>query len=155
MANRDTNVVDRKKFFIERINRAFKYSRRGPLSEVYLRCGDDLRIYWTRNWGETLYELSDNLGYVDWASIDMVDPFAVMEAVGLVVNLCQVDTYEELEDWFYENVRQVCGEVRVFGYMVNRAEALKSCDPIAWREFFLAWLNAGVKSVDELCCDEG
>lgn len=78
MDNRDINVgdegavalspIDRKKFFIERINRAIKFIKRNPLSEVYLRYGDDLRIYWTRNWGETLYELSDNLGYVDWAS---------------------------------------------------------------------------------------
>lgn len=87
--------------------------------------------------------------------VDIDDLLEVSESVDLVVNSIHVDTYEELEDWFYENVRQVCGEVRVFGYMVNRAEALKNCDPIAWRELFLGWLNEGIKSVDGLCCDEG
>lgn len=141
-------ALKRKELLVEQINQAIETNRGlDPYGEAYLRWDGEDTFSWSRNWGETLYEMAEELGHVDWENVDERDSIELSSTVDVVVESFAWYTDDELEDWFYNHVQDVCGVVTVFGYTVNRAEALKRCDHYAWRELFLNWLDAGVMDV--------
>ena len=48
----------------------------------------------------------------------------------------------ELEDRFAEELDDCCEPVEVCGFMFDAGRALRDLDPIAFRESFLAWIDA-------------
>ena len=57
----------------------------------------------------------------------------------------------ELEDEFYEWMNEVFSEnVNICGLEMNPVDVLKHYDPIAYREYFLDWINSeGIEEVEE------
>lgn len=138
----------RKEFFVARLNETIK-EKRGcdPHSEEYIRLDGSEKLHWSRGWGETLYRLTHYEGMVDWVDIDMDDSAQVATLCEDVVETFHHYTVEDLEEWFRTRTEVICGELCVCGYRLNAMEALRLCDPVAWREEFFNWLDEGVMDV--------
>lgn len=134
----------RKEFFINQINKAIEDVRGcDPTFEEYLRMDSSNTLHWSRNWGETLYDLAEEEGLVDWDDIDLDDVLCILDECETVAHAFHHYDADFLEEYFQQETESICGYVSVCGYKINAMEALRLCDPTAWREQFLAWLNEG------------
>lgn len=138
------DALKRKEFFISQINEAIERLRGlDTKRELYLRWDGEDEFVWTRDLGATAYQMAEDYGQCDWDDIDIDNPAEVLDVVETVAMGFLWDTDDDLEGWFYDNLQDVCGVVKVYGYSINKAEALRKCDPTAWRELFLDWLYQG------------
>ena len=80
---------------------------------------------WDERWSFTRDELG---GAPDWADY--------VNAEG------ELFTGGELEDAFFEQLDDCWEPVSVCGYSFDAGRALRDLDPIAFRESFLAWIDA-------------
>lgn len=54
----------------------------------------------------------------------------------------------ELMAWFHEYLENTTEPVDVIGYMLCPADILKQCDPVAYREEYLSWLDSKVRDYE-------
>lgn len=142
------STKDRKEFFVAKLNEILKEKKRcNPYSEEYLRLDNSEQLHWSRDWGETLYRLTYDEWVVDWDSVDIDDNAEVTAQCEEVVESFYHYTVDYLEAYFRAETEAICGCVEVCGYKVNAMEALRLCDPYAWREEFFNWLDVGMMDV--------